>query len=361
MTIAYLKCTRYKTIKFQKANEMMEKINISQIKAYLSEPSNERPFAYYQEKLLDPFPAFAPEEVEHLVEIVKLPVSQYTNNQISQFLIDFSWASSYLEGNTYTQLETQSLIEYGARNDKKGMEDAAMILNHKHAINRMFASLVHGISGNSIIAIQSFLADDRLAPGSKHFLEPCKCGVIRTYTEDGLHIHGSNYLPPQAEDRGESFIAKEFSRLVDSANALPDPINQSFFLMTRIPYLRPFYDANKRTSRIVCNIPLANNGLSPITFVGFEKPAYLEGLLAFYELGDEQLMKAAYTQAYITSALRYLPLGEEARIVLSENRKYHIQAACHYVFTGEREETPAWLLALANEKKQRRSRNHRHH
>jgi len=334
------------------------KLTIEKIKVYLSKPEHERSFARYQESLLNPTLAFSPAEAERLVEIVRLPTPQYIKHQLNRFLIDLSWASSRLEGNTYTQLETQALIEYGAKNGEKSAEEVAMIMNHKYAIDHMLASVGCGITENSVIAIQNLLADDSMAPNSRHFLPQHKRGTIRSYTEDGLYIQGSSYFPPQAEDRGMEYIPSEFTRLLDSTHLLPDPINKSFFLLTRLPYLQPFYDANKRTSRIVCNVPLMNEGLSPISFVGFEKPAYLEGLIAFYELGDEQLMKLAYTQAYIKSAIRYMPFGEEERIALSENSETHLQDAYDYVMTGQREKNPVWLLDQINERSQHRWHDH---
>ena len=49
-------------------------------------------------------------------------------------LIDFSWASSKLEGNTYTRLGTQRLIEHGEVATGKDARETQMILNHKRAI-----------------------------------------------------------------------------------------------------------------------------------------------------------------------------------------------------------------------------------
>jgi len=124
---------------------------------------------------------------------------------------------------------------------------------------------------------------------------------------------------------------------------MPDAINASFFLMTRLPYLKPFYDVNKRTSRIACNIPLIESRLSPMSFVDFDKKEYLEGLISFYELGDERLVKHAYLKAYIASAFRYLPLSEDARWALSMEREKNINEIYNYVLEGERDEHPVWL------------------
>ena len=52
----------------------------------------------------------------------------------SRLLIDLSWNSSRLEGNTYSLLETERLLELGEAADGKDALEAQMILNHKAAI-----------------------------------------------------------------------------------------------------------------------------------------------------------------------------------------------------------------------------------
>jgi Fic family protein len=45
-----------------------------------------------------------------------------------------AWASSRLEGNTYTQLDTQNLIELGHVAQGKDTVETQMVLNHKAAV-----------------------------------------------------------------------------------------------------------------------------------------------------------------------------------------------------------------------------------
>jgi Fic family protein len=49
-------------------------------------------------------------------------------------LIDLSYASSKLEGNTYSYLDTEVLIKYGERAEGKTAFETQMILNHKEVI-----------------------------------------------------------------------------------------------------------------------------------------------------------------------------------------------------------------------------------
>jgi hypothetical protein len=49
-------------------------------------------------------------------------------------LIDLSWNSSRLEGNTYSLLETELLLEFSEVAEGKDLLETQMILNHKAAI-----------------------------------------------------------------------------------------------------------------------------------------------------------------------------------------------------------------------------------
>jgi Fic family protein len=53
---------------------------------------------------------------------------------IETLLIDLSYASSKLEGNTYSYLDTEVLIKYGESAKGKTALETQMILNHKYVL-----------------------------------------------------------------------------------------------------------------------------------------------------------------------------------------------------------------------------------
>lgn len=71
------------------------------------------------------------------------PAGTYARQVLSRLLIDLSWNSSRLEGNTYSLLDTQRLIDLGEAAEGKAAKDAQMILNHKAAIgcDRIFGAV----------------------------------------------------------------------------------------------------------------------------------------------------------------------------------------------------------------------------
>src|SRR3546814_3530578 len=65
------------------------------------------------------------------------PAGTYARQVLDRLLIDLSWASSRLEGNTYRRLDTQNLLQFGQLAAGKDQLEAQMILNHKAAIAMM--------------------------------------------------------------------------------------------------------------------------------------------------------------------------------------------------------------------------------
>ena len=68
---------------------------------------------------------------------IAAPAGTYSRAILNRLLIDLSWASSHLEGNTYSRLDTRDLIERGKVAQGKAAIETQMILNHKTAIEML--------------------------------------------------------------------------------------------------------------------------------------------------------------------------------------------------------------------------------
>jgi Fic family protein len=56
--------------------------------------------------------------------------------------------------------------------------------------------------------------------------------------------------------------------------------------------------SNKRTARLVANIPLIKKNLRPLSFTDVNLEAYIKSLLAVYEKNDISLFRDLYVWAY---------------------------------------------------------------
>ena len=266
------------------------------IRGYFDTPYTERPVARFREELLDYAPSLDLSRLNMASEFAPLE-----KKDLVQFLVDFACASSVLEGGTYSLLDTQALIEYGEKAEGKPLADAFLVLNHKNA----FEYLYDHVSMESIFEVHKRLTDDHNLPElmkAFHFLDSAHQGAVRNYENEIINITNSSYSPPLRP--GTGYVRKMLDRIMDTSAAINDPLESAFYLLTRLPYLQPFADGNKRTSRAMCNVPLLKAGMPPISFMDFSKKEYIISMLAFYELGNTKMAAAIFTHAYLKSCKR---------------------------------------------------------
>jgi len=221
------------------------------------------------------------------------PAGTYARKIYQRLLIDLSWNSSRLEGNTYSLLETEKLLETGEEAVGKNRMDTQMILNHKEAIE-FIVDMAEEIDINrfTILNIHGLLSNNLL-------LDSKACGRLRTIP---VKIGKSVYHPVEVPQ----LIEEYFQLIIQKASAIKNPFEQSFFLMIHLPYLQPFQDVNKRVSRLAGNIPFIRENLSPLTFVDVPESDYIQGLLAIYELNRIELFRDVFVWAYERSASLYV-------------------------------------------------------
>ncbi len=212
---------------------------------------------------------------------------------LDRLLIDLSWASSRLEGNTYSPLDTERLIRYGEEAAGKDASETQMILNHKHAIEMLVESAGEvGFNRYTFLNLHGLLSEN-LMP------DPTASGRLRLR---GVHISGTVYMPsaiPQLLD-------DRFNELLRKAELIRDPFEQAFFVLVHLPYLQPFEYVNKRVARIGANIAFIKHNLCPLTFVDVPERAYVEALLGVYESRRIELLRDVFVWAYERSAQRYI-------------------------------------------------------
>ena len=227
-----------------------------------------------------------------------LPAGTYARRIFERLLVDLSWASSRMEGNTYNILETERLIRFGQEAAGKDRREAVMILNHKEAIQYVVDHLSDiTISRSNLFSIHALLADGLLA-------DPAMAGRLRRMA---VGISYSSYRPLT----DQFAIEEEFDILVQKAAVITDPFEQSFFLLVHIPYLQAFEDVNKRTSRIAANIPILKADLAPMSFLTMNDADYIDGLIGVDELNNVSLLRDVYIDAYLASAGNYRVLRAE--------------------------------------------------
>ena len=167
-----------------------------EIRDYVRQPETAREPVGYDRNFLDcyrPNASFYLSEWERMellefgmTEVVEQPAGTYAKRVLHRLLIDLSWNSSRLEGNTYSLLDTTRLIELGEEAEGKDRLEAQMILNHKDAIEILVDGAEDiGFNRHTVLNLHAALADNLLA-------DPGAPGRLRRM---GVGIQGSVFHP----------------------------------------------------------------------------------------------------------------------------------------------------------------------
>jgi len=282
-------------------------------------PQTERTPVGYNRQFLDEYipnqnAYLSTDEKERLAQLgttntMGAPAGTYAREILSRLLIDLSWNSSRLEGNTYSLLDTQRLLAEGATPSEKSAMETQMILNHKDAIEFIVEDADRAIGFNryTITSLHALLSNNLLG-------DPAASGRLRNFA---VGIGNSVYTPTPIPQ----LIDELFDIVLQKASAIENPFEQAFFALVHLPYLQPFDDVNKRVSRLAVNISLNRHNLAPLTFTEVPQDMYMAALLGIYELNNVLLLKEVFMWAYQKSAVRYASL----RQTLGEPNPFRLQ------------------------------------
>lgn len=271
---------------------------------YVSAPIAKRHPVGFQRSFLDDY---IPNSTEYLTDLQKSklhkmgrpieaerPAGTFAKDILGRLLIDLSWASSRLEGNTYSRLDTERLIQFGEAAAGKDATETQMILNHKQAIELLVQDddSTVGVNEHTLLNLHAILSDGLMA-------DPEASGKLRRRL---VEISGSTYTPTGVPQ----LIDECFAALIAKARAIVDPFECAFFLLVHLPYLQPFEDVNKRVSRLAANIPLIRANLSPLSFIDVPVNLYVASVLSVYETTRLELMAEVFIWAYERSCQKYV-------------------------------------------------------
>lgn len=274
----------------------------AEVVAKVTRPLHLRTPCSYERALLDDYQAnttfyLSDRDRQRLRELgatpdTNQPAGTWARHVFERLLIDLSWNSSRLEGNTYSLLDTERLFRDRAALDGHQVLETQMLLNHKQAIEYLVdEAATLRLEPRAIRTLHGMLAENLLS-------DPADEGRLRRTT---VRIHDSTFVPLDVPQR----IEEIFVQMLATAAAIEDPFEQSFFLLVHIPYLQPFADVNKRTSRLAANIPLLRHNLQPLSFVDLPREVYTLATLGLYEQARIEALRDVYLWAYQRSAERY--------------------------------------------------------
>ena len=209
--------------------------------------------------------------------------------ELERLMIELSWKSSRIEGNTYTLLDTEKLILEHKEASGHDHREARMILNHKDAFAfvRENAVKFRSLTRANLEELHAILVKD-LSVGLGLRSRPV--GVL-----------GSVYQPLDNIYQIQEVIVS----LSEAVTRQITPYAKALVALLGLSYLQPFEDGNKRTSRIMANALLLAHGCAPLSYRSVEEREYREAMLVFYEINSLMAFKKIFIDQYEFAARNY--------------------------------------------------------
>ena len=193
-----------------------------------------------------------------------------------EFLIEFTYNSNAIEGNTLTLKET-ALVLSGMTVDQKPLKDHLEAVGHRDAFLYVqeIAKSDRELSEYDIKNIHSLVLMNRPEDKGRYRRVPVR--IVGAYTEP--------VQPYLIEPKMVELLALDKDR------------RDKMLVLERIARfhlafegIHPFIDGNGRTGRLLLNLELIKNGFPPINVKFADRKRYYDAFDAFYRDGDADAM-----------------------------------------------------------------------
>jgi len=239
---------------------------------------------------------FTKEELKEIQKINDIYTNKVNNisekilkKEYERLLIELSWKSSQIEGNTYSLLDTESLIKNNIEAKGHKKEEATMILNHKYALTFIFENY-------------DYFKDITLKKIEElHYLITKDLGISKGLRKSSVGIVGTKYKPLSNENQIKEAMEKFIKALASTNNV----IEKALIAVLMISYIQPFEDGNKRTGRILANAILYANGFCPLSYRSISDVDYKKAVIIFYENNSLEFFKTLFVSQFKFAVEQY--------------------------------------------------------
>ena len=193
-----------------------------------------------------------------------------------EFMIDFTYNSNAIEGNTLTLKETALALE-GMTIDQKPLKDHLEAVGHRDAFLYVqdVAKQELPLSETVIKNIHALVLMNR--PDDKGVYRRIPVRIMGAYTEP--------VQPYMIEPKMTELLSANEER----KNTMTD-IERIALFHLEFEGIHPFIDGNGRTGRLILNLDLIRNGYPPINVKFTDRKRYYDSFDAFYKDNDHTAM-----------------------------------------------------------------------
>ena len=210
------------------------------------------------------------------------PLNELYSKEIKELALIWSYYSGRIEGNTYSFVETETLLKDNITSAKR-YEEAKML---KNLYNTFIAEVQYIKNGNKEVIDKEFL----------------------------LKIY-STLISDLIDNKEKGIIRRRFfpiMEIIDTQKDISNPLEKAIYLHCNLAKLQPFIEGNKRMARLVESVALMNEDIIPIFSTNNEDiNDYYTGMLHFCDTGDYTV----YTDYFLRNKINYLQKLSEKNLL----------------------------------------------
>ena len=185
-------------------------------------------------------------------------------------IVDNVYANARMEGINVTFPQTQTILE-GVNVPNLKIDEIQVILNLRDAWNYVINNVEEKLDLDFICKVNEYVARN----------ESLEWGKLRT---GKVTISGTNYIP---EIPAEEEVSEKIKEIINIGNATERAIEYMLYGMKS----QLFWDGNKRTSTIVANKIMIENGVGIIKVSDENLEEFNKLLSEFYTTNNKEIIK----------------------------------------------------------------------
>ncbi|MGL5355620.1 MAG: Fic family protein, partial [Cetobacterium sp.] len=210
-------------------------------------------------------------------------------------LLEWTYNSNAIEGNTLTLLETKVVLE-GITIGGKSIREHLEVVNHKEAILYL----------EEVIRKEEPFNEWQIKNIHHLVLKGINDKYAGNYRDQQVMISGAEHIPPAP------FLLKEkmneFINWYNTEAQSLHPIERAAMVHIIFVGIHPFVDGNGRTSRLLLNLELMKNGYPPIVIKNLNRLEYYSALDIAHTTGDNSKFISLVLKESDDMLNRYLSL-----------------------------------------------------
>jgi Fic family protein len=181
------------------------------------------------------------------------------------FMVELTYTSNAIEGNTLTRAETALVIEKGLTIGGKSLKEHFEANNHAHAlewVKTLISKQIYDLSENIILQIHKLILEA---------IDDTNAGYYRNIP---VRISGSPVILPNPRKIPELMV--DFIEWLHTSTQ--NPVELAALAHYKLVTIHPFVDGNGRTARLLMNLILMIYGYPPAIIRPEDRLVYIKSL-----------------------------------------------------------------------------------